>query len=431
MDDARAVPRVDVSIVMPCLNEAATVADCVADAREALAALEERRGLRGEVIIADNGSSDGSQALAAAAGARVIDVDEKGYGAALRGGFRAAHGRFLVMGDSDRSYDFREAVPMVEALMDGAELCMGSRFDGEIKPGAMPWKNRYIGNPALSGILRLLFRTPVRDSHCGLRAIRRSTYDRLRLSSDGMEFASEMVLKAALQRVRIDQVPCTLSPDGRGRPPHLSPWRDGLRHLFYMFMLSPSWLFFAPAALLLMFGTAIFAVLLVNPDATMVRVGRLGSIGDHWAIMASASVVLSTQTFIAGYAAMLLGYRSGYLPVSGRARRVLSFSSLGTWLLGGGALVAMGAVWAFAIVGGWIASGFGALDQIRGLVAASTLVVTGCQVCFGGFFMSIVAGNRLSHSDVLTVARHDRSPAGSRAAQWTGAEGRVLRDPSA
>jgi glycosyltransferase involved in cell wall biosynthesis len=400
-----------VSIVMPCLNEAATVGDCVCDAREALAAMKERHGLAGEIIVADNGSTDGSQALAAAAGARVIDVDEKGYGAALRGGFSAARGEYLVMGDSDRSYDFREAVAMVEMLVAGAELCIGSRFDGEIQPGAMPWKNRYIGNPALSGILRLLFRTPVRDSHCGLRAIRRTTYDGLRLSSDGMEFASEMVLKAAIQRVRIDQVPCTLSPDGRGRPPHLNPWRDGLRHLFYMFMLSPTWLFVAPAALLLMFGLTVFGFLLLNPDATMVRIGQLGSIGDHWAIIASAAVVLALQTLIAGFAAMLLGYRSGYLPISDRARRVLSLSSLGTWLLAGGTLLLGGITWTGAIAGGWIASGFGALDQIRDLIAACTLVLAGFQVGFSGFLMSIVAGNRLNHADVLTAASPARPAA--------------------
>lgn len=400
MYDGTPFSRVDVSIVMPCLDEAATVASCVERACETLAVLRERHGLTGEVIVADNGSTDGSQVLAEAAGARVVAIGEKGYGAALQGGFSEARGRYFVMGDSDLSYDFLDAVSMIEALMEGAELCMGSRFDGEIRPGAMPWKNRYIGNPALSAILRVLFRTSVRDSHCGLRAIRRDTYLRLGLSSSGMEFASEMVLKAALQKVRIDQRPCTLSPDGRGRPPHLNPWRDGLRHLFYMVMLSPTWLFIAPAALLMMFGIAVFAVLLLNPGATMVQIGRLGSVGDHWAIVAGASVVLATQTLIAGFAAMLLGYRSGYLPVSDRARAVLSVSTLGSWLLLGGALFLAGLVWAGAIAAGWVASGYGALDQMRTLIAACTLVVAGCQISFGGFLASIIAGNRLNHLDV-------------------------------
>jgi glycosyltransferase involved in cell wall biosynthesis len=392
---------VHVSIVMPCLDEAATVAACVRDAQQALSVLNHRHGLIGEVIVADNGSMDGSQDLARSEGARVVHIGERGYGAALVGGFAAARGRYLVMGDSDRSYDFREAVPMIEALMDGAELCMGSRFDGVIKPGAMPWKNRHIGNPALSGILRLLFRTPVRDSHCGLRAIRKSTYESLRLTSKGMEFASEMVLKAALRQVRIAQVPCTLSPDGRGRPPHLNPWRDGLRHLFYMVMLSPSWLFIAPSALLAVFGLTVFGFLLANRQSTMVQIGQLGSIGDHWAIVASAALVLAVQTLIAGYVTMLLGYREGYLPVSNRARRVLSRSTLGSWLLSGAALCLAGSLWAGSIVASWASSGFGALDEMRGMLAASTLVVIGCQIWFGGFLTSIVAGNRLRHAEVL------------------------------
>ena len=391
---------VDVSIVMPCLNEAETVADCVQDALAALADLRESHGLSGEVIVADNGSTDGSRALASAAGARVLDVSDMGYGAALRGGFNAAEGRYLVMGDSDRSYDFREAVPMIEALMEGADLCMGSRFDGVIKEGAMPWKNRYIGNPVLSGVLRLLFHTPVRDSHCGLRAIRRSAFKRLKLTSDGMEFASEMVLKAALHGINIAQVPCTLAPDGRGRPPHLNPWRDGLRHLFYMFMLCPKWLFFVPGAFLMGFGLVILGALLADPQAKVVQVGGFG-IGDHWAIIASAALVLSTQTFIAGFAAILLGYRGGYLPVSERAKRLLSHSTLGSWLIVGSALSITGLLWAGAIAAGWIASGFGALDEIRLLIAACTLLVVGFQISFGGFLSSIVAGNRLKHADVL------------------------------
>lgn len=221
----------DVSIVLPCLNEAATLGACIARAQEALAILEARHGLSGEVVVADNGSTDGSRGIAMGLGARVVEVRDRGYGAALSGGFAAARGRFLVMGDSDCSYDFLECVGMVEALAGGAELCMGSRFKGRILPGAMPWKNRWIGNPALSAILRLLFRTGVSDAHCGLRALTRDAFERLRLTSAGMEFASEMVVKAALLGMRVAERPVTLSPDRRGRPPHLRPWRDGWRHL--------------------------------------------------------------------------------------------------------------------------------------------------------------------------------------------------------
>ena len=238
---------VGVSFVLPCLNEAQSLEHCIGVIREALAELDHRLGLTGEIVVADNGSTDGSQALAERLGARVVPVAERGYGAALRGGFEAARGRYLVMGDSDGSYDFREATAMVEALMSGADLCMGSRFKGGIKPGAMPWKNRYIGNPILTGILNLLFGAGISDAHCGLRALTKPCFERLELTGSGMEFASEMVIKAALKGERIVERPATLSPDLRDRAPHLRPWRDGWRHLRYLFMLSPFWLFAAPA----------------------------------------------------------------------------------------------------------------------------------------------------------------------------------------
>ena len=213
----------DVSIVMPCLNEHQSLGHCIAEAQRALDLLQTRHGLTGEIVIADNGSTDGSQAVAENLGARVIDVPRRGYGAALCGGFQAARGRYLVMGDADGSYDFLDAVPMVEALMQGADLCMGSRFAGGIKPGAMPWKNRYIGNPVLTGILNLLFRAGVEDAHCGLRALTKGCLKRLRLEGSGMELASEMIIKAALLQQKIVQTPVTLSPDLRGRAPHLRP----------------------------------------------------------------------------------------------------------------------------------------------------------------------------------------------------------------
>ena len=240
----------DVSFVLPCLNEVQSLGVCIATAwREAIDVLGARHGLSGEILLADNGSTDGSQALGRQLAARVISVRERGYGAALRGGFTAARGRFLVMGDADGSYDFREAVPMVEALLAGADLCMGNRFKGGVAPGAMPWKNRYIGNPLLTGVLNLLFKTGVRDAHCGMRALTKACFEHLALSGSGMEFASEMVIKATLKRQVIAEVPATLSPDLRDRPPHLRPWRDGWRHLRYLFMLSPMWLFALPAAI--------------------------------------------------------------------------------------------------------------------------------------------------------------------------------------
>lgn len=400
MDQAE---KVDVSIVMPCLNEARTIVECVEQARKALAILAERHGLSGEVLIADNGSTDGSQALATEAGARVVDIDERGYGAALNGGFRVAKGRLLVMGDSDCSYDFVEAVPMVEALMDGAELCMGSRFKGEIKPGAMPWKNRYIGNPVLSAILRLLFRTRISDAHCGIRALTADAFGRLNLSSSGMEFASEMVLKSALMKLKTTEVPVTLSPDKRGRPPHLNPWRDGFRHLFYMLMLSPTWLFMLPAAGLFLFGLVILGMLVLVEDGQMVRIGAFG-IGDHWAVVASSSLIMAVQMAFFGLAALLQSFREGVRQLTPATRRLLSLSRLIYWLVAGLGLMGVGLIWAAVIAGGWLQSA-GELAQMRPMIAAFTLIVIGVQMFFGGFLLSIIAGNKSRHALVQGAGR--------------------------
>ncbi|MFD1343072.1 glycosyltransferase family 2 protein [Litorisediminicola beolgyonensis] len=392
-----------VAIVLPCLNEARTIEWCVRRAHKALDELDRRHGLPGEVIVADNGSTDGSRDLAAAAGARVVPVAERGYGAALHGGFAAAAeagATYLVMGDSDCSYDFLESVEMIEKLRDGAELCMGSRFKGEIKPGAMPWKNRYIGNPVLSGILRLLFRTKISDSHCGLRAIRTEAYERLNLSSTGMEFASEMVLKSVLHELTIDEVPITLSPDGRDRPPHLNPWRDGLRHLIYMFLLSPKHLFLWPAIVMSVFGLAVFALLLTAGGSELARIGPF-RIGDHFAVAASAALVVGVQTGITGIFATLYSVQRGYRRPSSRVLSLLKRSRLEYWILGGTGLTLIGLIWAITITANWVAQDFGQLDQIRNLIAAATLSVIGLQVFFSGFLLSIFAGNRSSHLNVL------------------------------
>ena len=356
-----------------------------------------RHGLSGEVVVADNGSTDGSQRLAEEAGARVVNIDSRGYGAALNGGFKASYGRFLVMGDSDCSYNFIESVGMVEALMKGADFCMGSRFKGRIEPGAMPWKNRYIGNPVLSGILRLFFRTPISDSHCGLRALTRETFESLNLSSPGMEFASEMVLKAALKKLEIVEVPVTLSPDERGRPPHLNPWRDGLRHMFYMLMLSPSWLFILPALVLGTLGFAILSALVINGDDKMVQFGNFG-IGDHWAIVASAALVLSVQFGVFGVAAHQHSIREGYRSPDHWAGRLLRHSHLHRWILMGLALIAVGFTWAATITGGWMSMNGGPLNEIRGMLAAATLIIIGSQIFFSGFLLSVISGNRTKHS---------------------------------
>ena len=382
-----------VSIVIPCLNEEATLGACITRAQEALAAIEASYSLPGEVLVADNGSTDASRAAARRHGARVVEVTERGYGAALLGGFAAARGRYLVMGDADGSYDFLEAVPMVEDLAAGADLCMGSRFKGEIRRGAMPWKNRWIGNPALSGILRLLFRTRVSDAHCGLRALTRDCLERLRLNSSGMEFASEMVVKAALLGMRVTERPVTLSPDLRGRPPHLRPWRDGWRHLRYMLMLSPGWLFFAPAAIFAVLGLLVFATLLLHQGQVMAPLGPI-VVGDHWMIAAAGMLIMACQTAFFGLAALVHSWREGYRPPSSAMRRVLAATRLEYWLLGGAVLCLAGAGWVVGVVAGWAADGFGALSAVRELVGALTSIAIGLQAFFGGFLLSIIAGNR-------------------------------------
>ena len=236
---------IELTVVMPCLNEAETVARCIDKAKLGF----EKAGLAGEIIVADNGSTDGSQRIAGEHGARVVAVAEKGYGSALRGGIEAANGCYLIMGDADDSYDFSESGKFVAKLREGYDLVMGCRLPsggGTIAPGAMPWKNRYLGNPVLSFLGRLFFRTPVRDFHCGLRAFSREAYARISPSTTGMEFASEMVMKASIEKLRIAEVPITLHKDGRSRPPHLRPWRDGWRHLRFMLIYSPRWLFLFP-----------------------------------------------------------------------------------------------------------------------------------------------------------------------------------------
>ncbi|HTU24878.1 MAG TPA: glycosyltransferase family 2 protein, partial [Pirellulales bacterium] len=242
--------QVELTVVMPCLNEAETIEVCIAKAQSAFAA----HGLTAEVVIADNGSTDGSQALARRLGARVIHVERKGYGSALMGGIAAARGRYVIMGDADDSYDFTSIMPFVEELRAGQQLVMGNRFRGGIQPGAMKALHRYLGNPVLTGIGRLFFGSPCGDFHCGLRGFDKSAIQDLDLRTTGMEFASEMVVKATLGKLRVSEVPTTLAPDGRSRPPHLRSWRDGWRHLRFLLLYSPRWLFLLPGMALLLVG---------------------------------------------------------------------------------------------------------------------------------------------------------------------------------
>jgi glycosyltransferase involved in cell wall biosynthesis len=388
---------VDVTFVMPCLNEAQALPACIAMIAEAAKSLEARDGLTSEILIADNGSTDGSQELARSLGARVEAIRERGYGAALRGGFTAARGRYLVMGDADGSYDFREAVPMVEALAAGADLCMGSRFRGGIAPGAMPWKNRYIGNPILTGVLNLLFGARIQDAHCGLRALTRDCFDRLKLTGSGMEFASEMVIKAALLRQVIAETPATLSPDLRDRPPHLRPWRDGWRHLRYLFMLSPSRLFGLPALLAGLIGIAILAsagwASAVNGDEPFY-------FGNYWVVLAAAMVGGSHLATILTFASHLYGVREGYRRPNPLVNVLAGWVHLETMIVAGVVSGAIGLAILAGVLLGWRARDFGPADSVLPAVFGTLLMTLGAQNFLGGFLLSIVGGNEAKFLDV-------------------------------
>jgi glycosyltransferase involved in cell wall biosynthesis len=379
-----------VSIVIPCLNEVRSLGACIATAREALIAFADGMGMAGEIVVADNGSTDGSQDLAARLGARVVEVSEKGYGAALRGGFDAAHGDYLVMGDADGSYDFRESIAMIAALRAGADLCMGSRFRGEIKPGAMPWANRHLGNPVLTGLLNILYGMKVTDAHCGLRALTKSCWNRLALSGEGMEFASEMVIKAALRGEIIAEVPVTLWPDTRDRKPHLRPWRDGWRHLRYLLMLSPLWLFTIPAAVGVAAGAAVLAIAgwfsIFRPDV-------LPFFGNYWVVLAAATIGVGHIAALLGAVSHVHGVKEGYRRPHRLIGAVARWITLETMLLFGAGLALCGVAILIGVVLDWSSRNFGPTYSVLPIVLGTLLITLGAQTVLGGFILAIIGGN--------------------------------------
>jgi len=378
----------ELTVVLPCLNEAETLAVCIRKAKASIEGL----GIDGEVVIADNGSTDGSQDIARAEGARVVDVPIRGYGAALTAGIADAKGEFVIMGDADDSYDLSNLGPFVEALRGGADLVMGNRFAGGIEPGAMPALHRYLGNPVLTAIGRILFRSPVKDFHCGLRGFRREAILELDLRTTGMEFASEMVVKATLNKLDIVEVPTTLSPDGRSRAPHLRTWRDGWRHLRFLLLYSPRWLFLYPGMVLFLVGLVLGGVLLTGPI----------QIGEH-ALDVSALVYAMAAVLI-GFQAMLFAAFSrafvaneGLMPPSPGMQKAFKVLNLERGLIIGLLLLIVGV--ALAIYGfiHWGSSDFGALDArdaIRLAVPAATLSVLGFQTIMGSFFLSVLGLSR-------------------------------------
>ena len=377
-------PELELSVVMPCLNEARTVGACVREAREAMASA----GIAGEVIIADNGSTDGSQAIAAQHGARVEPVAEKGYGHALRGGFAAARGRFLLMGDADQSYDFSHLTRFVERLRAGDDLVMGNRFRGGVAPGAMPWKNRYLGNPVLSFVGRLFFRTGIGDFHCGLRGFSAAAYRRMNLRTTGMEFASEMVIKAVILGLRVTEVPTVLRRDGRDRPPHLRPWRDGWRHLRFMLLFSPRWLFFYPGIFLMLAGTLLGAVLLPGPL-------HLGSVqlDVHTLLFAAAGILIGFQAVSFAALSKYFAIRSGLRPAEAQFETWLARLTLEAGIVVGGLLIAAGVLlWAIA-VWRWREHGFGSLQPaqtLRWVIPGTLSLELGCQMILTSFFLGVL-----------------------------------------
>jgi glycosyltransferase involved in cell wall biosynthesis len=386
--DAPAGLSCELTILMPCLDEAETVGVCVAKARGFL----ERAGIEGEVLVVDNGSRDGSPEIARGEGARVIHERRRGYGNALLAGIRSARGRYVIMGDADDSYDFTALDPFVEKLREGYDLVMGNRFQGGIARKAMPPLHRYLGNPVLSGIGRLFFGSPVHDFHCGLRGFRRQAIERLALTTRGMEFASELVVKATLQGLRITEVPATLSPAGRSRPPHLRSFRDGWRHLRFLLLFSPRWLFFYPGAALTVAGLASMLWLLPGPR-------RLGSLGldVNTLVYSGAAIVCGFQAMLFAVFAKVFAINARLLPEDPRIQRLTSVFSLEIGLVAGLALVVAGLVAAASAVGLWGRASFGALDPqvtLRIVAPSATALILGLQLIFSSFFLGVLGLKR-------------------------------------
>ncbi|MCC0175634.1 glycosyltransferase family 2 protein [Waterburya agarophytonicola K14] len=371
---------IEVSIIMPCLNEAETLETCIKKAQWFI----KENDLAGEVIIADNGSNDGSQGIARRLNARVVNVPAKGYGSALKGGIEAARGKYIIMGDADDSYDFSNLNPFVKKLRNGYDLVMGNRFKGGIESGAMPFLHRYLGNPVLTGIGKLLFNSPCNDFHCGLRGFRKEAISSLELQTTGMEFASEMVVKATLHKMQITEVPTTLSPDGRSRPPHLNTWRDGWRHLRFLLMYSPRWLFFYPGIFLILAGLLATLSLLPSPKV-------------HSLLYSSTAMTIGFQIVMFALFTKIFGINEGLLPEDRRLNKLFKYLNLETGLISGCVLLVMGtsaSIYAFGI---WGQNNFGSLNPAETMpivIPGVTCLALGMQTIFSSFFLSILGLKR-------------------------------------
>lgn len=377
--------QIELTILMPCLNEAETLAACILKARTFLG----RSGIAGEVLVADNGSTDGSQHIATTFGARLVAVPRKGYGAAILGGIAAARGRFVIMGDADDSYDFERLDAFVEQLRNGAKLVMGNRFKGGIASGAMPILHRYVGNPVLSFLGRLFFRTGAGDFHCGLRGFDRAAIQSLHLQTTGMEFASEMVVRSALAGLRTVEVPTTLKPDGRSRAPHLRTWRDGWRHLKFLLMYNPRWLFFVPGGALVLCGTALAALLFLGP----LQVAGNVSLDLNTFVAACFMLVSGIQLVTFGALSRYYSAITGMLPDTRRSEWLTRIITTDRLALMAAACFLGGTVLFGHATARWASLGFGPLaePQIpRIVVLGLTLIVIALQSLFSAFLLGIL-----------------------------------------
>ncbi|MGE4351802.1 MAG: glycosyltransferase family 2 protein [Bdellovibrionales bacterium] len=385
MDDSTPELSPELSIVMPCLNEARTLASCIAKAKAFL----DKYRVSGEIVIADNGSDDGSQDIARRNGAVVVDVAQRGYGAALSAGIQVARGRFVIMGDADDSYDFGDSWPILQKLREGVDLVVGNRFEGGIKKGGMPFLNRYLGNPVLSFIGRLFFTIPLHDFHCGLRGFKRDRILELNMQTLGMEFASEMIVLASLNGLTMAEVPVTLSPDGRGRKPHLNPWRDGWRHLRFLLLYSPRWLYLYPGLALILFGLFICALLLPGPLQIFEGFG----LDVHTLLIGAMSILVGMQSLTFGLIARGYAKRNGMLPRCSKFDKILMDLRLEHLLCGGGVLFAFGLGMIGFALHRWSSVHFGALDYqavMRILIVAVTCCVGGLQLGFSAFLLGVM-----------------------------------------
>ena len=377
----------EVSIVMPCLNEAETIGICISKGKKSFEAL----GIDGEILVADNGSTDGSREIAQGLGARVVQVEEKGYGNALRGGIEAAAGKWIIMADADDSYDLSNLAPFIEKLKEGYDLVMGCRLPrggGKISQGAMPWKHRWIGNPALSGLGQLFFKSPVTDFHCGMRAFTRDAYLKLGLRTTGMEFASEMVIKATLNGMRIAEVPITLHQDGRSRPPHLRSWRDGWRHLRFMLLYSPTWLFMVPGLLLLLVGMGVGLRL----QWGFWKIGPFG-FDTNTLLVCSMAQVVGLQIFFFGIFARVFAISEGLLPKTPSPLDIIQkVFTLERGIIIGLAIALLGIIKLLHAVWYWKTFNFGVIPysvSLRMVIPGVTSIIVGVQIVFSSFFLSI------------------------------------------